>query len=451
MRVIAVDWSGAVRGAEKSIWLAEVRNRRLVRLESGRSRQELVEHLVREAEADPELVVGLDFAFSMPAWFLGEQGVGTARELWELVEREGKGWLARCDPPFWGRPGRPRPEMPEPLRENERIVAGQTGLRPKSVFQIGGAGAVGTGSLRGMPYLLRLAAAGYSVWPFDEPHMPLVLEIYPRLFTRSVVTSNSTARLAFLESEFPELPQDWRQKIAASEDAFDAATSALVMGRHVAELQSLRLPDDPRLRQEGAMWWPEIPPPTPARLQTALAYAAGLHAGQTRKGGEEIPYIGHLLGVCSLTVEAGGDEDQAIAALLHDAAEDQGGHETLEEIRSRFGERVARIVEACTDAFEDPKPAWPQRKERYLEHLGSVPPEALLVVCADKLYNARAILQDHHRFGDEVFDRFTADKEATLWYYRSLTDALARSNLESWLVEELGRTVAELERAARAD
>lgn len=190
-------------------------------------------------------------------------------------------------------------------------------------------------------------------------------------------------------------------------------------------------------------------PLPPTRLETALAYAARLHAGQTRKGGEEIPYIAHLLGVCSLTLEAGGDEDQAIAALLHDAAEDQGGRETLEEICGRFGDRVASIVEACTDTFEDPKPAWRRRKERYLEHLESVPPEALLVACADKLYNARAILQDHRRLGDEVFERFRAGKEATLWYYRSVAEALSSSGLESWLVDELALAVAELDRAAR--
>lgn len=121
-----------------------------------------------------------------------------------------------------------------------------------------------------------------------------------------------------------------------------------------------------------------------SRFQEALTHAARLHAGQTRKGGEEIRYIGHLLGVCSLTLEAGGDEDQAIAALLHDAAEDQGGRETLESIRCRFGDRVAGIVEACTDTFEDPKPPWRRRKERYLEHIDSLPADTLLIVCADK-------------------------------------------------------------------
>jgi hypothetical protein len=289
------------------------------------------------------------------------------------------------------------------------------------------------------------------VWPFDQPSFPLVVEIYPRLFTRSVVTVDRKARLDFLEREFPELPEDWRQKAAANEDAFDAAVSALAMGRHVAEFRSLRQPDDPRLRREGAIWWPEASPPGDSQLQKALVYAAGLHADQTRKGGEEIPYIAHLLGVCSLTLEGGGDEDQAIAALLHDAPEDQGGRETLEEIRRRFGDRVARIVDACTDTFDDPKPDWRRRKERYVEHLGAASDDELLVACADKLYNARSILRDFRRSGERVFERFTADKEATLWYYRSVSDAFSRSKLENWLVEELARTVIELERVARPE
>lgn len=187
---------------------------------------------------------------------------------------------------------------------------------------------------------------------------------------------------------------------------------------------------------------------TESRFQEALVYAAGLHAGQTRKGGEKIPYIAHLLGVCSLILEAGGDEDQAIAGLLHDAAEDQGGHETLESIRGRFGDRVAGIVEACTDTFEDPKPEWRRRKERYLEHIDSKPTNTLLVVCADKLYNARAILQDYRRVGNRVFERFRPGKQETLWYYRSVAEALTRSGLVSWLVGELARTVVELEAVA---
>lgn len=191
-------------------------------------------------------------------------------------------------------------------------------------------------------------------------------------------------------------------------------------------------------------------PTLDSRFQEAFVYAAQLHAGQTRKGPAEIPYIAHLMGVCALTLEAGGDEDQAIAALLHDGPEDQGGRETLREIRRRFGDRVADIVEACTDTFEDPKPPWRQRKERYLQHVAGKPSHALLVVCADKLYNTRAILQDHRSVGDAVFDRFTADKQDVLWYYRSIADALSGSALEGWLVDELARTVAELEQVAGA-
>lgn len=217
------------------------------------------------------------------------------------------------------------------------------------------------------------------------------------------------------------------------------------MSDDVPDPRNLRRPDDSGLR-EGAIVWPEAH----TRLQQALVYAAALHAGQTRKGTEEIPYIGHLLGVCSLTLEAGGDEDQAIAALLHDAPEDQGGRETLAEIRARFGDRVADIVDACTDTYEDPKPDWRTRKERYLQHLPDSSPDALLVSCADKLYNTRAILQDQRRIGGEVFKRFTADKQAVLWYYRSLADAFAASELESWLVDELLQTIEELERRAEA-
>lgn len=180
------------------------------------------------------------------------------------------------------------------------------------------------------------------------------------------------------------------------------------------------------------------------RFRRALSYTAGIHANQKRKGPDGTPYIAHLLGACSLVLEAGGDEDQAIAALLHDAAEDQGGRRRLEDIRERFGDRVANIVEACTDTFESPKPEWRSRKEAYVSRLSDEPEDALLVACADKLYNVRAILRDFRRVGPRVFERFTAEVEDTLWYYRSLADAFVESDLESWLVDELERTVNDL-------
>ncbi|RPI33332.1 MAG: HD domain-containing protein [Chloroflexota bacterium] len=181
-----------------------------------------------------------------------------------------------------------------------------------------------------------------------------------------------------------------------------------------------------------------------ARFHDALVFAARLHAGQNRKQ-TRVPYIAHLLGVTALVLEDGGDEDQAVAALLHDAVEDQGGLKTLEEIRSRFGDRVATIVDACTDTYQTPKPPWQQRKEQYIERLRHEPPEVLRVSLADKLHNARTILADLHKEGEQIWSRFKGGKEGTLWYYRTLVDVFHdRSN--SFMAGELVRVVAEIER-----
>ncbi|MEW5868980.1 MAG: HD domain-containing protein [Chloroflexota bacterium] len=158
------------------------------------------------------------------------------------------------------------------------------------------------------------------------------------------------------------------------------------------------------------------------RFGQALQYAFELHREQRRKG-SDTPYMAHLLGVASLVLEDGGDEDSAIAALFHDAVEDQGGLETLEKIRKRFGERVAEIVDSCTDSYEIPKPPWRGRKERYLAHLRQASADARRVALADKLYNARSILYDLERIGDDVWGRFRGGKEGTLWYYQSLVES----------------------------
>ncbi|MEM6639960.1 MAG: HD domain-containing protein [Pseudomonadota bacterium] len=157
------------------------------------------------------------------------------------------------------------------------------------------------------------------------------------------------------------------------------------------------------------------------RFEDALVFAARLHAKQTRKGGN-IPYISHLLGVTSLVLEAGGSEDEAIAALLHDGPEDQGGEKTLTDIRHRFGNEVAEIVAACSDTFDDPKPPWKARKEAYLEKLEFATESVLLVSCADKLHNARSILTDYRNVGDALWQRFRGGKDGTLWYYSALAD-----------------------------
>jgi (p)ppGpp synthase/HD superfamily hydrolase len=183
------------------------------------------------------------------------------------------------------------------------------------------------------------------------------------------------------------------------------------------------------------------------RFTAALAFAAELHGEQLRKG-TEIPYVSHLLGVASLVLEHGGDEDAAIAALLHEAAEDQGGVETLGRIRARFGTEVADIVDACTDTYEDPKPDWRQRKETYVAKLTGKTDAARLVSCADKLHNARAILGDLRRHGDHLWQRFNAAPAEICWYYRALSDAFERAGPASLsaelrlVVDEIERTVA---------
>ena len=176
------------------------------------------------------------------------------------------------------------------------------------------------------------------------------------------------------------------------------------------------------------------------KFHEALAYAAELHRTQTRKA-SEVPYVGHLLSVAGLVIEADGTETEAIAALLHDAAEDQGGEATLAEISERFGTEVADIVEECSDTVMTPKPPWRERKERYIADLGRASDSTLRVSMADKLDNARAILRDLRRYGPKVWQRFnTDDPHQHLWYYRSLLEVY-RSRSDSWLVDELARVI----------
>lgn len=180
-----------------------------------------------------------------------------------------------------------------------------------------------------------------------------------------------------------------------------------------------------------------------ARFTDALSFAAALHAAQTRKGGA-VPYLAHLLAVAGIVLEHGGDEDEAIAALLHDAVEDQGGQATAAVIRERFGERVVQIVLGCTDADCIPKPPWRARKEQYVAHLATASASEQLISAADKLHNARSVLEDYRQLGEALWPRFTGQREGTLWYYRAVADALAVSPHRA-LVEELDRTVKQLE------
>lgn len=192
--------------------------------------------------------------------------------------------------------------------------------------------------------------------------------------------------------------------------------------------------------------------PLTSRFDGALAWASELHRHQCRKG-SAIPYVAHVMSVSAIVLEHGGDEDEAIAALLHDAAEDCGGWATHDEIRRRFGTRVADIVHGCTDPYETPKPAWKPRKEEHLERLSQADDSIRLVAAADKLHNARSVLADLRRVGESVWKRFAASRHGTLWYYRAATEALSERPASGGLLallEELDRVVLDLERAANS-
>jgi len=180
------------------------------------------------------------------------------------------------------------------------------------------------------------------------------------------------------------------------------------------------------------------------RFDDAFLYAHEAHRNQLRKQTDR-PYISHLMGVASLVLQYGGNEDQAIAALLHDVVEDCGGAPRLVEIRGKFGERVAHIVDGCTDADQIPKPPWRERKERYVERVRNEKPDVLLVSAADKLYNMREILMDVREQGPSVWERFKGKREGSLWYYHAMIEAL-RGRATAGLVAELERTLADLEK-----
>ena len=178
------------------------------------------------------------------------------------------------------------------------------------------------------------------------------------------------------------------------------------------------------------------------RLDEAFAFAHTLHRNQRRKG-SRVPYVTHLMAVGALVGEHGGDEDLVIAALLHDAMEDQGGRNTLEQVRLRFGDRVAELVTGASDAEDDPKPPWQERKETFLQRLGAAPPELKLLVAADKLHNARATVTDLRQWGAPVWDRFRGGRDGTLWYYTQALAALSQ-NWEHPILDDLAQAVDEL-------
>jgi len=183
------------------------------------------------------------------------------------------------------------------------------------------------------------------------------------------------------------------------------------------------------------------------RFQQALDYACIVHAGHVRKQ-TAIPYLSHLLAVTAIALEHGADEDEAIAALLHDAVEDAGGEPRRQDIALRFGERVAAVVAGCSDTDETPKPPWRERKDAYLAHLAEADRSVLLVSCSDKLHNSRAIVADLRQLGDSLWQRFNGGREGSLWYYRALVVAFRSRGEHTRLVAELDRVVSAMEELA---
>ena len=280
--VIAIDWSGRVDAAgQRRHIVAAVWRNGSVRVESGRTRDEVTDWLIALAAKDPALAVGFDFCFSFPAWFLHEVGAQSAPEFWRIVAERGEQWLDRAsdDRRFWGKPHK-RPaefsgeQIHRMLRatdidckliahipEEERALRVK-GITPKSVFQIGGSGSVGTASLRGMRTLQRLHDAGFLVWPFDavQPGRPMVVEMYSRLNTGPVHKSNPEARAAYLkrkrseDTAYAALSRTALAKARAGEDAFDALVSCMVMAEQREHFYTLPMPRDPNFRLEGWTW-----------------------------------------------------------------------------------------------------------------------------------------------------------------------------------------------------
>jgi hypothetical protein len=308
-RIIAIDWSGRVdaAGQRRHIWAgvwtaATPHSKEKVSLEAGRTREELIAWLIELARETPRMVVGIDCCFSYPAWFLAEHGCATVFDLWRAVaDGKGEAWLHRdcADLRFWGKSGprrhgkRPAEFSGDNLHRSFRLTdidnkitpklelsnpaacaadvaraAKVLGITPKSPFQIGGSGSVGTGSLRAMPHLLTLREAGFRTWPFEsvafstKQPQPLLIEIYTRLLTGAVAKSNPAARKAYLATRrktdpaYAAIPRSVLAKAQGSEDAFDALVCTIEMVYHRRSFASLRVTKDQTLRLEGITWQP---------------------------------------------------------------------------------------------------------------------------------------------------------------------------------------------------
>ena len=266
LRCIAVDWSGAASDIEQlaHIWIAVVESGRFLSLKNGVTRDEAVKELKKEIESPP-VVIGLDFAFSFPKWYLDYKGLDSARGLWKVAKRKGETWLSGKCCPFWGRPGdfKSRPKCLTKDRQFRQTDWDHKKYQPKSVFQVYGSGAVGTGTIRGMPKLVELQDAKATIWPFDAPRPGTanVIEIYPRLiYGKSVTNSGGVrgrdGRRNYLNRLDFYIEKHWREIMIGSADAFDAGVSALVMSHNAGALRELKQTKESRRLLEGEIWSP---------------------------------------------------------------------------------------------------------------------------------------------------------------------------------------------------
>jgi PAS domain-containing protein len=298
VRTAGVDWSGAraVEAQRRHIWVAVVEDGELVELSAGRTREETVEHLVATAArpaaggAVPATVAGLDFSFGFPEWFARAHGCGDGPASWALAARDGEGWLRDCAPPFFGARGTRRPPGVELFRRTERDLAGGAGMSPKSIFQLAGPGAVGPGSLRGMPLLTALRARGWAVWPFDAFGRRTLVEVYPALAARRldpvagrgtdpsrmrIPVADAPGRRRFVDALRPGMARAWPAAVE-SRDAFDAVVAAFWLAELAGELMDenpgccAAVPAVPAHGIEGAIWpaRPDVvPEPTNLAVQ----------------------------------------------------------------------------------------------------------------------------------------------------------------------------------------
>ncbi len=258
LRAVAVDWSGRKTGVRNVICLAEARAGELLRVESGFTREEVIDHLIEMKNEDPNLTVGFDFSFSLPGWFVTEQGCADAPQFWKVAAEHGERWLDDCSDPFWGKPGKKKPapdeERPQ-MRVTDIATAAAAGQMPRSPFQISGAGSVGSSTLRGLPFLQVLRDAGFRIWPWDDAKPPAAVEIWTRVAIGNTVKSDAEARLEAV-SAHSGIPKELQSAASESEDMFDAAMTALWLSENEAKLASSKKSRRKADLLEGCTWLP---------------------------------------------------------------------------------------------------------------------------------------------------------------------------------------------------